>query len=241
VRHRLRKRVASVPLFIGDKAAQMANGAAEALQIDALEPLLKNLADATRLLADRDVRIRRATVDLLDVLEESAAPAIPALAQVLSDPDRFVRWAAVRALGHIAPEDSAGVVPRIAPLVADPDLNISLQAIATLAAIGPPAKDALPILLQAIQKGEVDVRVAAIDALPRIGLQPAAAVIPTLIDALKHCDARVRRAAAEMLGRFGSDARPAIPALRNLLGDDDAEVRIRASDAILSILAPPNE
>jgi HEAT repeat protein len=242
LRQRLRKRVASVPLFIGAKGAQMANSAVEALQIDVLEPVVHKLDDVARLLADPDVRIRRAAVDLLDVLEESAAPTIPALAQVLSDPYRNIRHAAVRALGHIAPDKSAAVAQRIAALVADTDRDVSLAAIATLEAIGPAAKESLPMLIEAIRQGGPDVRVAAMNALPRIGLQHATAAIPAAIDALEACrDARVRRAAAELLGRFGPAARQAVPALRNRLGDDDAEVRIRASDAILNILTPSPE
>jgi HEAT repeat protein len=233
LRQRLRKRATSVPLYIGPGTS-----AAESLKVDPLEALVRDqLGDVIRLLADSDVRIRRTAVDLLDVLDEAAAPGIPALANMLSDPDRFVRWAAVRALGHIAPAKTAGAVPRIAALVADPDLNVSLGAVTTLEALGPLASPAIPALIKGIQHGEVDVQVAAIAALRRIGLEHAKGAIPALVDALKpQVDVRVRRAAADLLGRFGGDARAAVPALRDRLGDEDSEVRTRASEALLNIL-----
>jgi HEAT repeat protein len=51
-------------------------------------------------------------------------------------------------------------------------------------------------------------------------------------------DPKVRRAAAETLGKYGQLARnqATIDALRRALGDEDQEVRINASEALLHIL-----
>ena len=46
-----------------------------------------------------------------------AVPAIPALVERLGDPDRFVRWAALRTLGRLAPRSPELVVPATARLL----------------------------------------------------------------------------------------------------------------------------
>ena len=100
--------------------------------------------------------------------------------------------------------------------------------------------------------GDVEIRVAVVEALKDIGLASAPA-IPELIKALGHPDGRVRRAAAELLGQFGTAdpkdkaaaaalqaARTAEPQLRRLLDDADPEVRRAASDALLRLLPVPS-
>ena len=59
---------------------------------EGLRALLPVLAMA---LTAKDVRVRRAALDVLDVLGPVATPASPAVARVLTDTDPFVRWSAV--------------------------------------------------------------------------------------------------------------------------------------------------
>jgi HEAT repeat protein len=75
--------------------------------------------------------------------------------------------------------------------------------------------------------------------LIQIGKEHVADAIPKIAETLSNEDPRVRRTAALALGRFGTVAQSAVPALRRALGDDDQEVRINASDALLSILPLP--
>ena len=76
-----------------------------------------------------------------------------------------------------------------------------------------------------------------------IGAKAGQRAIPKVLTALVDSDVRVRRQAAETLGRLGrpADADLAdqeIAALRNALRDEDAEVRLSASEAILNVAAP---
>jgi hypothetical protein len=61
------------------------------------DPLARGLQSSLRSivagLTDRNVRGRIGAVEVLETMGTEAAPAIPALVERLSDPDRFVRWA----------------------------------------------------------------------------------------------------------------------------------------------------
>jgi HEAT repeat protein len=206
------------------------------------DPLLEGLRGVVGQLAarvtDKDVRVRLAVVETLEMLEEHAAPAAPALIKALADRDLFVRWAAARTLGKTGPVEAATAVPALIRLVGDPDLDVRIATAGTLQRYGPAAKEAIPALTKAVQTGDAEIRVAAIQALEAIGTaaQPA---IPTLINALAHPDVRVRREAAIFLGKFGPDAKDSADTLRRLLDDPDEEVRKAASDALVNVLQPP--
>jgi HEAT repeat protein len=208
----------------------------EAAPPDPLLEMLRNLLPilAARV-ADPNVRVRLEAIDVLETMESTAAPAVPALARALGDPDLFVRWAAARTLGKMGPVEPALVVPPMARLLFDPDLNVRLAAALALDRIGPAAQAAVPALIRATKASDALEREAAIRTLGGIGTgaQPA---VPALAAALSDVDHHVRQVAAEVLGRFGSLAASAEPALRKALVDPDEDVRKAASDALLNIL-----
>lgn len=233
IRFRLIRLVRSTPQVKGD------DGGLRALfkSCDPLgEFLPQGLGLISRLLGDRDVQLRRAAVDVLEILEVAAKDAIPLLTQSLTDPDRFVRIAAARAIANIDPQKAEAAVPRLAKMLSDPDLSIRVAAAKTLRTLGALAVPAVPALASAVADGDAEGRIEAMGALETIGAEAGKSALPQLIQALEHSDLRVRRAAAKTLGAFGAAAATAVPALRRTLGDDDAEVRTNASDAILSIL-----
>ena len=237
LRLRIRRRVLSVP-----NVGRVENDPRfKALALS--DPLAvfsqRDLAPVIALLKDSDTRVRLAAVDVLELLEDAAQPALPALAESLGDPDRFVRWAAARAIGNIGPEHAAEAVPGLAKLACDPDNNVRLAALTTLQLMGPLARPALPALAQAVTQGDSEVRVATMATLLTIGGDDAKIAVPGLIQSLTASDPRVRRAAAESLGRLGPLAEAALPALRRALGDEDQETRIFASEAILNIIPLP--
>jgi HEAT repeat protein len=217
-------------------AQQPKEGADENYLLKAVNPALKNIA---RQMRDPNPVNRRAAIDLLEMLEDDAAPAVPALIGALSDPDIFVRWSAARTLGRINAQAGASAVPALARALSDPDLDVRLTAAATLEAYGQAARGAIPALADAVARGDVEFRRAAMYALQAIGPDAAQASLPNLIGDLRNEDPRVRRTAAETIGSFGPSARNAVPALRRALRDDDTDVRQAASDALLSIMPQP--
>ncbi|MCI0455869.1 MAG: HEAT repeat domain-containing protein [Gemmataceae bacterium] len=63
--------------------------------------------------------------------------------------------------------------------------------------------------------------------------------IPDGLKALRHTDPNVRYKAADLLVRLGSVGKFAIPALRELLNDKDARVRVKAAEALWHVERPP--
>ena len=233
-RIRLKKRVLSVPVVeasgdFGNRDFLVKN--------DLLESFIHNNLDSiAKLLVDPNVDLRRKGVEFLDVIEDAAAPALPWLVKRLNDPDKFVRWSAARTFANFTPDQASAAVPGLAKLLSDPDLDLRLTAAKTLAEMGPAAQAAVPALAAAVTRGDTEARVAAMEALQRIGADPGKAAVSQLIEALGNADARVRSAAAKTLGSYGPVAFAAIPTLRRALGDQDQDVRVNSSDAILDIL-----
>ena len=76
------------------------------------------------------------------------------------------------------------------------------------------------------------MHVGIIYALLSIGAKDGDQIVAPVAALLTNPETRVRRAAAEALGAFGAAARPAIPALRQALEDEDADVRRAWEDAL---------
>jgi HEAT repeat protein len=216
--------------------AQQGNAGVADLLRRGVTPALDAIAQRLR---DPDPVNRRAAVDFLEMLENDAAPAVPALVGALADQDIFVRWAAARTLGRIAPDAGASAVPALARLLQDRDLDVRLTAAATLEAYGLVARSAVPALAAAVTEGDPEFRRAVLYTLMSIGPDAAGEAVPAVASVLTNLDPRVRRTAAETLGRFGAEAASAIPALRRALQDEDQEVRQAASDALLDIAPAP--
>ena len=206
------------------------------------------LATFDRLLRSSDVRVRRSIMDLFGLLGERAAPALSLINRHLvrsNEPDRFVRWSAAEAVAVLPVKIVGPTVPNMVELLNDLDLDIRKSATDTLAVWGGKLDEAnSSSVVQGLAKGavtgDVEPRIASMQALTYYGPQYSAHALPNLLKALKHHDPRVRRVAALVIGDYGPAAKAAVPGLRHALGDTDQEVRINASDAILSILQPLN-
>lgn len=185
-------------------------------------------------ISDRDVNIRLRTLDILEALGPAAAPAGPALVKALNDPQRFVRWAAARALGKVGAVEPKTAIPALIQMLSDDDVDLRAAAAATLAVYGPAARTAAPALLGALASEDTALRVAALRALEQIGLESSAA-LPVIRDALEARDATVRQGAARLLGKLGPSARDALGSIRDHLRDSSPEVRAAAQEALLRI------
>src|SRR5262249_3729362 len=82
------------------RCAACREGADEKLIRELLHQAVPGLAEE---LAYPDVRVRRSALDVLEMSGSLALPALPALTRALHDPDRFVRWSAVRTVGKLGP------------------------------------------------------------------------------------------------------------------------------------------
>ncbi|MEO2049316.1 MAG: HEAT repeat domain-containing protein [Pirellulales bacterium] len=91
--------------------------------------------------------------------------------------------------------------------------------------------EALPLLMEALNDGEPQVRSAVALALGTMG-PSATSTVPKLIESLADDDGLVRASAAEAIGRFGQIAHEATPVLANALNDIDSRVREAAIVAL---------
>lgn len=224
-RLRLARRAASVPPF--DKKIPKADDHLYAMIRQDLGVLLDRLHDD-------DVDIRLATLNVLETLDQDAAIAIPYLIETLDDPNRFVRWAAVRVLGKTVPAEATQVVTALANVLTALDIDVRVTTAEVIGHYGAEAIPALPALIRAVTIGDAEMRMASIKAIMSMGAAGKPAV-PTLMRALRDDDPEVRKIAADALARLGPDARPALAALGQTLNDEDPDVRKAASDAILAI------
>jgi HEAT repeat protein len=153
----------------------------------------------------------------------------------------------------------------IARLIADykktTDNATRAQLVSELTEFGAQAKDAVPVLIDALQTKDEDLRLHAAIALGKIGKEavaPLAEILsgkdadarfyaiwalgwigpagketaPALLKALGDEQEGVRRKAAYALGRVGADAEESVPALIKLLGDKSQDVREAAGEGL---------
>jgi HEAT repeat protein len=160
-----------------------------------------------------------------DLLSEIGAPAVPALVELLRDPDPDIRWHGVHALGDIegAPEATR---PGLLAALGDSDEGIRVTAALALAKCNAAAEQAVPVLLHCLEnlfegKGENDdyddecMRIEIVYALGRFS-PPAGEMIEALIEALNDPSVNVQEGAAVSLGQHGPAARAAVDRLREL-------------------------
>ncbi len=159
-------------------------------------------------------RQRHAAMACLEI-GPAAAPAIPALARLVDDPD-LACWA-IAALSQIGPQTF--------PLLTNALLNGRLPLARVEAAGDLRYMQArhlpVPALLQALKEPIPLVRSRALDTLGFLGCRPDL-VVPALIACLEDPDVTVRLSAVRSLGWFRSDAASAIPALLELFRREES-------------------
>ncbi|HYT93055.1 MAG TPA: HEAT repeat domain-containing protein, partial [Gemmataceae bacterium] len=206
---------------------------------DPLGPILrKGVPALAAQVGHPNVRSRLACLYALEAAGADAAPAAQAVIKALKDENAFVRWAAVRALGRMAPlkgaqADAANAVTGLARCLKDDNADVRGTAFVALSRYGPAAKPAVAALAEIVKASSGDT-VPAIRTLEAIGPE-AKVAIPALMAALEAKSPQVRAAAARLLGKLGPDAVQAAAALTRVLGDPNVEVRQAAAEALLAV------
>jgi HEAT repeat protein len=179
----------------------------------------------------------------------AAGEDVSGLIKQLKDTDTEARRTAAKALG----EQGAGAkdaVPALTAALKDNDRYVRRFAAQALGEIGPDAKPAATALGNLIRAGtdKKEVLDAAIEALGKIG--GGAGSVTTLANTLRDTnrDMEVRRQAAEALGKMGSSAKPAIPALVEVLKPGkgmppagSGQLRAEAATALAEIATPDDK
>jgi len=190
------------------------------------------------------------SIEALGRIGPGAVDAIPAIMKFTEDFSGSTRLTAIMSIYSIKPDaiDAVGIligelkrekIPYGTPLQME-DIQSLRQPVAAGAArilgiIGPPAKAAVPYLLEMLKKGEADERMAAIDSLGGIAPESAEAVA-ALIEALTDKEKSVKMHAIIALGNMGSAASSALPKLIALSKKNGAfDIRQAALEAIIKI------
>ncbi|HAH46875.1 MAG TPA: hypothetical protein DCM07_18895 [Planctomycetaceae bacterium] len=165
----------------------------------------------------------------------SGEAAIPALIEVLKDPDFNIRIFALKILEHIDQNTEPALQAMIKTLE-DPDRIVRIAALAPVARLGTKAKEAVPILEKWIGSDDEFACVSAAGHILMIDPSKADELLPILIESLKSDDFGIRCQSAWLLGQLGELAKEAVPALKRLLNDENSSVRSVAADAIESVI-----
>jgi HEAT repeat protein len=219
-----------------------------AISRTALAPLIAALGSQ-----QDGVRVRVAF--LIQTLGHDAVPAVPDLVNLIARPIDTTKvgpgqmhpavwdsaWAAVLALGKIAPGTPVAgeVIEALTAVVRFGHPYRRVAATHALSEFGPAAGAAIPALIEVIEhnmttKAYFADGADAATALGKIapGTPLANEAIAAIVKALQAKSEFTRRQAASALLPFGQKARIAIPRLRLLANDPDAEVRSAAAQAI---------
>jgi RNA polymerase sigma factor (sigma-70 family) len=161
--------------------------------------------------------VRRGVFVALGEIGPAAREAVPALLEALKDPSIMIRIGAAEALARVDPEQaSRAAVPVLQTDLKDPSTWMRIRAADVLIRIGPEqARPAGPVLADLLQDHDANFLQAAVLLWKIDRANPH--TLPSLLEALSNKSLHRTEEGAAALGQMGADARPAIPALTEML------------------------
>ena len=179
--------------------------------------------EALRYLSHKDWWVRAHMAKLLARIpgEETEKGLVP----TLSDPNKSVRMAAVKALSILKAKSA---VPALTNVLRDGDLTVQAAAIDALIEINDPA--AVPHLVDVLKDESEQCRRGAVEVLNEVATTEA---IQDLVAALRDADWWVRVRAADALGTIGGEK--VVQAILGLMDDDDVHIRRYAVEILNTI------
>lgn len=189
--------------------------------------------DLIERLSDEDAAVRVSATNALAQLR--ARPAIREIIIGLEDPDDSVRNATLASLPKLGVDPSPELTRVLERLLNDKNVRVRAHAAAVLAHLGEvePAQELLSRLLKSADLSE---RLVALEAMKHLaesfqGKFPL--LMELILGALMDVSSLVRRDAVRALALLKDDAN--LEPLIRCLGDEDAEVRKTASEALRQV------
>jgi predicted Zn finger-like uncharacterized protein len=227
-----------LPLLIGglrDANMRVRDYAVEALGMMGAEArsAVPDLAEVLKAKEGQAELRRQAARTLGQIGAAASAQGVPALTEVLKDPDAVIREAAAEALGKFGSQGRAAVPPLLAALE-DSETAVRRAALAALAQLRPEAKEVLPKLKPAFKDADAQVRRNALDVLGQLGAEAgkdkeALAALKAALDDNDLC-----KNALAALARIGPPAKEVANVLLKHLRDE--KHRLEAMTALGSVL-----
>ncbi len=154
--------------------------------------------------------------NIIWALGPKAAPAIPALIQLLQSQDEALPWSATYALPGIG----TNAIPPLMALLNSTNRDIRLRAMSALELFGPEAQMAVPALLQCLGSPDPATRIRAVGSLGSIKAD-APLVVPAIVRCIESDTNNMSQFLCFWaLWRFGTNAKSAAPVLVNILKSD---------------------
>jgi HEAT repeat protein len=190
----------------------------------------KPLSQWIQALRSKDEEGIYAGLKAVTAMGPAAAPAVPALVQLLKEPAKngFLHPEALRALAQIGPAAKPACPIVIELLFAENGPTVQAEAQHVLLRIGP---GAIPYLVHPPAARDGTQRYPLFLLLRRIGPVAAQEILPLL----KDKDPFLRYQAAHLLVGMGPEAKAAIPVLMDQLREADQNERYRAAEALEKI------
>lgn len=161
--------------------------------------------------ADAPATVRSAAADAVGRLGPSAAGSADALATAVGDKNLQVRRSAVLALSKLGDAGRVGV-PALLQASEAEDRALRAQVYYALGELGGSSTDkVVPVLVKGLEDKVVDVRVAAVLALGKLG-PGAAAAVPALTNLQRDARPAVRDAVVEALKKIKGEKESVPPA-----------------------------
>jgi HEAT repeat protein len=191
----------------------------------------ENVSTLIQDLNEKDIETRVKAACLLALRGAEASEATPALIKALDDQNEDVRRFAAIALGMIDPEVPEAV-PALMKTFLDKDRKVRESAAIALGKFGPKASASVPTLMKSLNDEDQGIRQAVARALAKIG----ADAVPALIQRINDQSESIQSfRAVNILAEIGDKAKPAIPALQQLLKNKDTQLKKAAMRAIAMI------
>ncbi len=182
-------------------------------------------------LDDPDYSIRSHACTALGSLGTNAAPAVPKLANLLTNEAGSI----VRLAGFTLSQIGKPAVPALLPIALSTNVQAARWASYALGLIGPDARAAVPELLGMLPERPQPVwRETALFALGRMGL-PDSTAAELVARSLGDADPTIRAAAIQALAERPRYVRERVERVVELLDDPDAKVREQAALALSRI------
>jgi HEAT repeat protein len=198
---------------------------------------------------DEDPQVRRGAREAMAVVDQTGETIASALEQMIGheEPEVVMDFLSSLLVRHRASmpllrhPKTWQFAPRARPVlkvvigaIGHEQAAIRQGAMYAVRAVGPDAKEAVPALIRAFEKGDLDERVWSAQALAAIG--PAATqAIPVFVEALKDQQKPVRQEVIEALGALGPAAKDAVGPLIEAFRDADHNERMVITDAFQRI------
>jgi len=197
---------------------------------------LEMLAQLTK---HEDIERRLAALYVLEELQQEAAPVVAEVASSMKDADPFVRWAAARVLGKMAPKEAQKAVGALAGCVKDINGDVRITVLAALERYGPEAAPVIKDVRGLLGQGDLATQRWAARVLRAIGPKARLEATPGLLKLLAAENVELRQAAVQALQAFGPADEVSKPALLKALNDSDPTTRRIAWEILLQQESSP--